>query len=218
MKLALLRRSAGGPRGSYALAGGVLGLAAALGTIALATLDAGRPAALMDVLAAVFAIWALGWMLAPAYGGAPLLRPEHFALEDIPRRRRPPRPRGARGPRRLAVGLLAAGLAGVPAAVTLLAFAAAAVFGARLGVAPLVVALPGIVLLLLLVVLLSRLSAHLFGALSRSRAGGAVSALISAVLLVGASSGWIVFAALDAVLESGFSNASATAVRALPSS
>ena len=66
--------------------------------------------------------------------------------------------------------------------------------------------------------LLSRLSAHLFGALSRSRAGGAVSALISAVMLVAASSGWIVFAALDAVLDSGFSDGFSTAVRILPSS
>ena len=40
-----------------------------------------------------------------------------------------------------------------------------------------------------------------FGALSRSRAGGAVSALITAVMLVAASSGWIVFVALDAVLD-----------------
>ena len=106
----------------------------------------------------------------------------------------------------------------MPAAVTLLAFTAAAVFAARLGAAPVLVAVPGIVLQLLVVVLLSRLSAHLFGALSRSRAGGAVSALISAVMLVAASSGWIVFAALDAVLDSGFSDGFSTAVRILPSS
>jgi ABC-2 type transport system permease protein len=205
MKLALLRRSSGGPRAAYAVTGALLGVAGALGTIALATLDASRPAAVLDLLAAVFAIWALGWMLAPAYGGAPLLRPEQFALEPIPRRR-------------LAAGLLAAGLAGVPAAVTLLAFLAAAVLAIRLDAAALVVAVPGSVLLLVLVVLLSRLSAHLFGALARSRAGGAVSALINALLLVGASSGWIVFAGLDAVLASGFSDGVSAAVRALPSS
>ena len=153
-----------------------------------------------------FAMWTLGWVLAPAYGGAPVLRPEHFALQPVPRRR-------------LALGLLGAAFVGVPAAVTLARVRRAARVRAR-GSAR------------------CRCSSRcrgscsssrsswcsrgwpraLFGALSRSRAGGAVSALITAVMLVAASSGWIVFVALDAVLDSGFSDGFCTAVRALPSS
>ena len=204
MKLTVMWRTATGPRASYVLGGAVLGLAAALATIAVATLEPEQPGTLLDLLAVVLATWALGWMLAPAYGGQPVIRPEHFALEPIPRRR-------------LAAALLGTALVGIPAAVTLVAFLALPVFGARLGAVPLLVALPGVALQLALVVVLSRLAAVMFGALSRSRAGGAVSALITAVMLVAASSGWIVLVALDALLETGFSRAFSLIVRTLPS-
>ena len=151
----------------------------------------------------MFAVWTLGWALAPAYGGAPVLRPEHFALQPVPRRR-------------LALALLGAAFVGIGAAVTLVAFGALLVLGARLGTVPVLLAIPGIALQLALVVVLSRLAARGFGALSRSRAGGAVSALITGVMLVAASSGWIVFVALDAVLDSGFSDGFSTALKLLP--
>ncbi len=204
MKLAILRRAYAGPQASYVQTGAALGAAAAIATIALATLDA-EPATLRDLLAVSFAAWTLGWALAPAYGGAPVLRPEHFALQPVPRRR-------------LALALLGAAFVGIGALVTLAAFGALLVLGARLGTVPVLLAIPGIALQLALVVVLSRLAARGFGALSRSRSGGAISALITGVMLVAASSGWIVFVALDAVLESGFSDGFSTALQLLPSS
>ena len=204
MKLTILRRAYAGPQASYVQTGAALGAAAAIATIALATLDA-DPATLRDLLAVTFALWTLGWALAPAYGGAPVLRPEHFTLQPVPRRR-------------LALALLGAAFVGIGALVTLVAFTALIVLGARLGTVPVLLAIPGIALQLALVVVLSRLAARGFGALSRSRAGGAVSALITGVMLVAASSGWIVFVALDAVLESGFSDGFSTALKLLPSS
>ena len=163
MKLTMMRRLATGPRANAMLTGGVLGVAAALGTIAIATLEPDRADHAVDLLAVVFAIWTLGWMLAPAYGGQPVLRAEHFALPPIPRAR-------------LAIGLLGAAFAGVTTAITLLAFTATVVFAARLGAVPVLVALPGVVLQVALVVVLSRITARMFGALSRSRAGGAAEA------------------------------------------
>jgi hypothetical protein len=58
----------------------------------------------------------------------------------------------------------------------------------------------------------------LFGALSRSRAGAVVSALLSAVMLVASSSGWIVLAALHPLVNTGFPPGFSAALRALPSS
>ena len=111
----------------------MLGVAAALGTIAIATLEPYRATTLLDLLAVVFAIWTLGWTAGAAYGGQPVLRAEHFALTPIPRAR-------------LAIGLLGAAFAGVATAITLLAFTATVVFAARLGAVPVLVALPGVVL------------------------------------------------------------------------
>ena len=205
MKLTVMRRIITGPRSGNIAGGAALGLAAAIGTIVLATLDTAQPSMLMDLLAVVFGIWALGWALGPAYGGQPVLRAEHFNLQPIPRRR-------------LALSLLGTGFVGIAPVVTLVAFSALLVFAARLGVVPFLVALPGLALQLVLVVLLSRLAAHLLGALARSRVGGAISALIMALMLVAASSGWIVFVALDVLLDFGFSRNFSLTVRSLPSS
>ncbi|WP_026423403.1 hypothetical protein [Actinokineospora inagensis] len=204
MKLAVLRHSIAGPKATWMLTGGLVGLAIAAGTIAVATVDA-APRTVADLLAVTFAIWAFGWVLGPAFGGDPVLRAEQFALEPVSRTR-------------LALGLLAAAFVGVTTAVTLVAFAALVVFAARFGAVPVIVSIPALVLQLTLVVLLSRLAARFFGALARSRVGAAVTAVITAVMLVLSQSGWVVFIALDAVLETGFSHGFSVAVRVLPSS
>ena len=183
MKLTILRREASGPRSGWLLGGAAAGLALAAGTIGAATLRARSQGTVADLLGVVFAVWALGWVLGPAYSGQPVLRAEQFRLLPIPRRR-------------LALGLLGAAFAGVTAPVTFIAFTALVVFGIRLGMVPALIAVPAVLLQLILVVLLSRVTASLFGALSRSRAGAVVSALLSAVMLVASSSGWIVLAAL----------------------
>ena len=205
MKVTVLRHSITAGKATWMLTGGLLGLAVAAATIAVATLDSDAPGTVMDLLAVVFALWALGWMLGPAFGGEPVLRAEHFALLPVPRVR-------------LAVGLLGAGFVGITTAVTFVAFAALVVFAARLGPVPILVSIPALVLQLALVVLLSRLAARLFGALSRSRTGGAITGMISAALMVLSQSGWIVFIALDTVLLTGFSKEFSLVVRALPTS
>ena len=205
MKLTMLRREASGPRSGWVLGGAVAGLALAAATIGAATLRARSQGTVADLLDVVFAVWALGWMLGPAYTGQPLLRAEQFRLLPIPRRR-------------LALGLLGAAFAGVTAPVTFIAFTALVVFGIRLGMVPALIALPAVVLQLILVVLLSRVTGSLFGALSRSRAGAVVSALLTAVMLVASSSGWLVLAALHPLVATGFPAGFAAAVRALPSS
>ncbi|MET9293371.1 hypothetical protein [Streptomyces sp. NPDC003077] len=204
MKLAVLRRDLTGPRAGWVFGGALAGLTLAAGTIALATVKARDAGTVRDVLAVAFALWTLGWMLGPVYTGQPVLRPEQFALQPIPRRR-------------LALGLLGSAFVAVTTAVSLVAFAALLVFGIRLGAAPALVAVPCLLLHLAVVVLLSRLMGRLFGALSRSRVGAAISAVLSGALLVASSSGWIVLTALDPVLTRGFSDAFATAVRVLPS-
>ncbi len=205
MKLTVLRREASGPRSGWVLGGAAAGLALAAATIGAAMLRARSPGTVADLLGVVFAVWALGWMLGPAYTGQPVLRAEQFRLLPVPRRR-------------LALGLLGAAFAGVTAPVTFIAFTALVVFGIRLGMVPALIALPAVVLQLILVVLLSRVTGSLFGALSRSRAGAVVSALLTAVMLVASSSGWIVLAALHPLVATGFPAGFAAAVRALPSS
>jgi len=44
------------------------------------------PGTVADLLGVVFAVWALGWMLGPAYSGQPVLCAEQFQLLPIPRR------------------------------------------------------------------------------------------------------------------------------------
>ena len=205
MKLTMLRREASGPRSGWVLGGAAAGLALAAATIGAATLRARSPGTVADLLGVVFAVWALGWMLGPAYTGQPVLRAEQFRLLPVPRRR-------------LALGLLGAAFAGVTAPVTFIAFTALVVFGIRLGMVPALIAVPAVVLQLILVVLLSRVTGSLFGALSRSRAGAVVSALLTAVMLVASSSGWLVLAALHPLVATGFPAGFSAAVRALPSS
>ncbi|MFI0421406.1 hypothetical protein [Spongiactinospora sp. 9N601] len=205
MKLALIRHSATGSRATWMLTGALIGLTVAAATISVATFGFSRPDALMDLLAVVLAIWMFGWMLGPAWSGQPVLRAAHFALEPVPRGR-------------LAVGLLAAAFAGIGALVSLVAFASLVVFGARLGAASAVVAVPAMFLQLALVVLLSRVTAWVFGAMARSRTGAVVTGLITAAMLVLAQSGWLVFIAVDSVLVTGFSPEFSRIIRALPSS
>nr|WP_207386615.1 hypothetical protein [Protofrankia symbiont of Coriaria ruscifolia] len=123
----------------------------------------------------------------------------------------------ARG-RVVAEGLLGAAYVGITTAVTFTAFTAMVVFAARLGTVSVIVSIPALLLQVTLVVLLSRLTARLFGVLARSRTGGAVTAVITAAMLVLSQSGWIVFIALDAVLTTGFSHGFSMVVRSFPSS
>ncbi len=208
MKLTVVRHSMGGTRGILMATGAAIGLLLAAGTIWLATLRPDHPTALADVLAVVFAMWTLGWVLGPlSGGGTSVLRASHFALLPISRLR-------------LAVGLLGAAFVAVTTAITFLALASLVVYAVRLGAVPTVVALPAVLLQLAFVVLLSRVVVGVFGAVVKSRLGGLLSGVTQGVLMVAAQSGWMVIVAVDQfqVLSTGFPRGFSAALRALPSS
>ena len=206
VKLTLLRRSMAGSRGPWMAAGAVAGTGLAVSVIALSALYRASPAILGDLLGVIYALWLAGWIAGPIWGGAPLVRAEHFALIPVPRRQ-------------LAAGLLSAAFVGITTAVTLLAFISLVVFGARLGVLPALVAVPAVVLQLALVVLLSRLAVTVFGQVAASRTGSAVVGVLVAGLLILSQSGWMLAAAVrtSGVLSTGLTPAFATLLRALPS-
>jgi ABC-2 type transport system permease protein len=148
-----------------------LGLGLAVGTLLCGLVRFDDPGRWVDLLAALYLGWLLGWAMGPiaARGAGQGLRPEWFALLPIP-------------PLRLATGLLAASFVGAAPAVTLVAFAALPVAAARLGVLPLLVAVPAALLELVLVVVLSRV---VVAAADRSDWLLAAAALAGLVLLCG---------------------------------
>src|SRR5262245_9927673 len=106
MKLAIIRHSMTGARATWMLIGAVIGLSLAVLTIWLSLLHSANPAVVGDLLAAVYLMWTLGWIVGPLWGGSNVLRADHFGLLPVPHRR-------------LAVGLLGAAFVGITTAVTL---------------------------------------------------------------------------------------------------
>lgn len=84
LKLTLLRRSMTGSRGAWMITGPWAGVCLALSTIALSALYSASAAILGDLLGVVYALWMVGWIVGPVWGGAPLLRTEHFGLIPLP--------------------------------------------------------------------------------------------------------------------------------------
>ncbi|MEV4178412.1 hypothetical protein [Nonomuraea sp. NPDC049709] len=173
MRLLLLWRVTNG----MLIAGVMAGL-----LLAVATVTFGTSA---DVLAAAFAVWALGWLIGPLFtgGGDGGLRPEYFTRLPMTARR-------------LAKGLLAAAFAGPGPVITAVAFASLVVFGARLGVLPGLVAVPAAAAQLLLVILASRVVVGLLGEVMRTRLGAVLVALPWAAVIAAASNIGIVALAL----------------------
>jgi hypothetical protein len=206
MKLAIIRNSMTGGRAASMIAGGVLGLLVAATTIWLSLMDPAGPGVVSDLLATAYLVWLLGWVAGPLWGASPVLRVDHFALLPLPRRQ-------------LAAGLLGAAFVSVTAAVTALAFVSLVVHGIRQGVLPALVAVPAAALQLVLVILLSRACAGLFGVIARGRIGAAFTGLLLAAFLVLTQSGWIVVVAIaySDVLTTGFPSGYSTVVRAIPS-
>lgn len=210
MKLTALRHALTGRRATWMVTGGLIGLVLAAATLALSALSVARPAVLADVLGLVYALWLIGWIVAPLWaGGASVLRADHFLLLPIARHR-------------LASGLLGAAFVGIGPAVTVLAFASLPLYAARLGVASTLVALPALGLQLLLVVVVGQVTSRVFSTAMQSRGGAAMSAVLFAALLVVAQSGWIVFVAIVQSgvlsLRTGLAPGLSGVVRALPSS
>ncbi|GAA1577354.1 transporter [Actinomadura kijaniata] len=179
MKVAVLRHAFRGRRSETATTGASLGALLSAGTIYLAFVDP-------DLLAAGYAVWALGWMLGPVLlgGGDETLRPEHFATLGLP-------------PRRLATGLLVAAFVGVAPLVSLAALLGLLVSGVRLGVANALVALPAMVLQLAVFVLLSKVFVALVGVTLRTRSGAVASGVLNGAILAALGQIWIFFVAFD---------------------
>ena len=183
-----------------------LGLGLAVGTLLCGLIRFEDPGRWVDLLAALYLGWLLGWAMGPiaVRGAGQGLRPEWFALLPIP-------------PRRLATGLLAASFVGAAPAVTLVAFAALPVAAARLGVPPLLVAVPAALLELMLVVVLSRVVVAALTAALSSRRGQELGGLLVAVVIALASGGWSLAIVMGQRLAAGPGTALSTALRVLPS-
>lgn len=204
MKWRVLRHSLRGTQSALTAGGAVFGLLAALGTILTATADVDRPGVAVDLLAAVYLLWTIGWLLGPILtgGGDETLRPEHFALLPIL-------------PRRLAAGLLGAAFVGVPAIVTFLA--SCGLVAQAAGIGAVVVAVLAVPLQLMFMVVLSRVVMAGLGAAMQSRRGRDLGVLL--VAFVGLS-GFLMQAVgrtLGPVLVEGRSALLSTVLRALPS-
>ncbi|WP_037370241.1 hypothetical protein [Amycolatopsis orientalis] len=170
LKLRVLRNSLRGRQIAGMVVGGIFGLLAAAFTIGIAVFPAPEARITVDLLTSVYAVWMAGWVLAPIAtgGGDDTLRPEHFALLPI-------------GRRKLAVGLLAASFVGVTALVSLLAFLGLAFYGLRFGAGAALVGLVFAVLQLAFVVLLYRVVMAALGALLTSRKGKELGIILVAL-------------------------------------
>ena len=204
LRRSLARNSPGGSGTVAALR--VLGLALGVGTLLCGLIRFDDPARMVDLLATLGLAWLIGWIMAPVVvRGAGLgLRPEWFALLPV-------------GPRRLAGGLLAVSFAGFAPAVTLVAASALVVAATRLGVVPVLVAVPATLLQVVLAVVCSRVVVAALGATLSSRRGQELGGLLTAVIIALASGGWSLAAVMGQQLDTGPPPALATALRVLPS-
>ncbi|MFI7635838.1 hypothetical protein [Nonomuraea sp. NPDC049400] len=208
MKLAVLRHSMTGRRAAQMVTGALTGLALAGGLIVLAGRDYPLASLPFDLLGVGFALWTAGWLLGPALfgGGDETLRPEHFSLLSFT-------------PRRLAAGLAGAAFVGVAPLVTFVAFSALVVVAVKagLGGAATAVGVLAVVLQLVVCVLASRLVTAVLGQVMRSKAGAALAALVSAAILAGLHSSWVLSPLVQTALRTGFPDPFSAWVVALPS-
>ncbi|GIH68551.1 hypothetical protein [Sphaerimonospora thailandensis] len=197
MKIAIIRNSMTGQRAGLITLGGLLGVALAVGTIALSLTGP-------ELLGPAYAVWMLGWILGPVFagGGDETIRPEFFAPLGLP-------------PRRLAAGLLAAAFVGIAPVISLLALTGLAVFGIRQGVAAGLVALPALLLQLVVFVLLSKVAVAVFGLALRSRVSAIAAGLINGMVLALLGQGWVFAVAYSEA--GGVPPVVADVVRAVPS-
>jgi ABC-2 type transport system permease protein len=205
MRRALARSAPGGSGTVQAFRG--VGLALAVGTVALGGLVRfDDPDRWVDLLATLFLGWLVGWVMGPiaVRGAGQGLRPEWFALLPIP-------------PRRLATGLLGAAFAGFAPAVTLVAFMALPVAAARLGVVPVLVAVPAALLELVVVVLVSRVVVAVLSVALSARRGQELGGLLMAVIIALASGGWSLASVMGRELAEGPGPVLGAVLRALPS-
>ncbi|WP_223830248.1 hypothetical protein [Nocardiopsis quinghaiensis] len=164
-----------------------------------------------DLLSLVFAVWAAGWMLGPTVAnGTGVLRSQYFALLPLDRRR---------------VGglLLVTMFFDVGPALTLVALAALAWHALALDPASLLVAVPGVLLLWVFAITLSRLVFRALGAAMHSRLGVEIASVQWGLILAGMFFGWMAvqpaFRATLSLSENGLGEgATGTVLAVLPTS
>jgi ABC-2 type transport system permease protein len=205
MRRALARNAPGGSGTVLAFRG--VGLALAVGTLLLGGLVRfDDPDRWVDLLATLLLAWLIGWVMGPiaVRGAGQGLRPEWFVLLPIPARR-------------LATGLFGAAFAGFAPAVTLVAFMALPVAAARLGVLPVLVAVPAALLELVVVVLVSRVAVAVLSVALSARRGQELGGLLMAVIIALASGGWSLASVMGRELAEGPGPVLSAVLRALPS-
>lgn len=157
-----------------------------------------------DLLTLVFAVWAVAWMLGPTIAnGTGVLRSQYFALLPLDRRR-------------LGALLLVTMFFDVGPALTLVALAALVWHALAVDPAALAVAVPGVLLLWVFVVSLSRLVFRALGAAMHSRLGMEIASVQWGVVLAGIFFGWMAvqpaFAATLSLSENGLGEGAVGAV------
>ncbi|MDR7300950.1 hypothetical protein [Haloactinomyces albus] len=207
MRLRLLSHSLRGAArvGGFA-AGAVLGLVSAVitaGAIAAAEAAGGTGLTAASLL---FLVWTLGWLVAPilAAGSDETLQPEHFALLPV-------------GPRKLALGLIAAAAVGLAPVMTLLAFAGLLVPAASRGAGPLAVAGVGAVLQAALAIVASRVVVGWLGSAMRSRRGRDLGVLLASGVMLLIIPAQMLLGSIVPVLVGAGDSALGEVLRLLPS-
>ncbi|MFD8494200.1 hypothetical protein [Amycolatopsis sp. NPDC059657] len=205
MKLRVMRHSLRGNRKAGTIIGGVLGLIAAIITLSYGTVSFANPGTSVDLLASIYALWLLGWILGPVMmGGDETLRPEHFSLLPL-------------SGRKLATGLLAASFVGVTTLVSLIAFAGLFFYGQRLGGGAALVGLVFTVLQLVLVVLMYRVVTGLLGALLSTRKGKDLALVLVALFALSGVGLQYLLNTLGPAIIDGRAGEFTSVMRALPS-
>ncbi|PDP88599.1 hypothetical protein CQJ94_06280 [Glycomyces fuscus] len=206
LKFTLLRHSATGMR--------LFGIVLVVGGTALTwylAVAAASDGVRADLLCLAFAVWAAGWMLGPTVAnGTGVLRSQYFALLPLDRRR-------------VGALLLVTMFVDVGPVLTLLALGALVWHALALDPSALVVAVPGVLVLWVFVVTLSRLVFRALGAAMHSRLGMEIASVQWGLILAGLLFGWMAvqpaFRATLRLSENGLGEgAVGTVLAALPTS
>ncbi|UFU07890.1 hypothetical protein [Ruania halotolerans] len=187
--------------------------ALALGVVAVGVTWAGtlaaEPGARADVIAVIFGLWALGWVIGPILAsGASVLRPEYFTLLPLDRRQ-------------LGMGLLASVYVSPGAILTCAAMLVLVAHGALLDLRLAPLGLLVAVLFTVGLVALSRAVYAIFGAAMRTQVGVEIAAMQYGLLISSAMAGWLVVfpagIAIPVLLADGIGEGTAaTVLHALP--
>ncbi len=203
MKAALLRNAPPSQK-TWAGVGISLGAVFAVASLALGFASLADRQDTIGLVAAMFAIWTLGWSIGPISAGGSVLRSDYFIFLPVSRIR-------------LAAGLTGAALSGRPATVAAVAFSALIVAAVFLGPVAVAIAILACGLQLVLVVLLAEISAAFMGLMSRSRTTALLASLPLALMLASFNTGWAVIPPVIQALKEGMPSSASLLFRLLPS-